>query len=113
MTKVAIVTGGTRGIGRAISERLAADGYKVAATYAGNDEAAQACAKEIGVSVYKFDVGDFDACAEGIAKIEADLGPAADDVVGDRKARGADRAQHGVAQFGAVIEVLGIGGLEQ
>lgn len=77
MTKVAIVTGGTRGIGRAISERLAADGYKVAATYAGNDEAAQACAKEIGVSVYKFDVGDFDACAEGIAKIEADLGPVA------------------------------------
>ena len=74
MSKIAIVTGGTRGIGRAISERLVKDGYKVASTYAGNDEAAQACAQEIGVSVYKFDVADFDACAEGIQKIEAELG---------------------------------------
>lgn len=75
MSKVAIVTGGTRGIGRAISQRLVSDGYTVASTYAGNDAAAKACADEIGVSVYKFDVGEFDACAEGIKQIEADLGP--------------------------------------
>ncbi|MEM9668939.1 MAG: acetoacetyl-CoA reductase [Pseudomonadota bacterium] len=75
MTRVALVTGGTRGIGRAISEALIAKGYKVAANYAGNDEKAKMCADEIGVSCYKFDVSDYDACAEGIAKIEAELGP--------------------------------------
>ena len=75
MTKVALVTGGTRGIGRAISERLVKDGFKVAANYAGNDEAAGKCAAELGVKAYKWDVGDYDACAEGIAKIEKDLGP--------------------------------------
>ncbi len=75
MSKVAIVTGGTRGIGRAISERLAKDGYKVAANYAGNDEAAAKCAAEIGVKVFKWDVGDFDACAAGIKQVEAELGP--------------------------------------
>lgn len=75
MTRVALVTGGTRGIGRAISERLKADGFSVAANYGGNDEAAKACADEIGVKVYKFDVGDYDACAAGLAEIEKDLGP--------------------------------------
>ena len=75
MTKVALVTGGTRGIGRAISERLVKDGFKVAANYAGNDEAASKCAAELGVKAYKWDVGDYDACADGIAKITADLGP--------------------------------------
>ncbi len=75
MTKVALVTGGTRGIGRAISERLVKDGFKVAANYAGNDEAAGKCAAELGVKAYKWDVGDYDACAEGIARIEKDLGP--------------------------------------
>lgn len=75
MTRVALVTGGTRGIGRAISERLKADGFAVAANYGGNDEAAKACADEIGVKVYKFDVGDYDACAAGVAAIEKDLGP--------------------------------------
>jgi acetoacetyl-CoA reductase len=75
MTKVALVTGGTRGIGRAISERLVKDGFKVAANYAGNDEAAGKCAEELGLKCYKWDVGDYDACAEGIAAITKELGP--------------------------------------
>src|SRR5262245_38606362 len=75
MARVALVTGGTRGIGKAISARLKADGFKVAATYAGNSEAAEACAKEHGISVYKWDVGDGAQCAEGVAKVSADLGP--------------------------------------
>jgi acetoacetyl-CoA reductase len=75
MTKIALVTGGTRGIGRAISERLVKDGFKVAANYAGNDEAASKCAQELGLKCYKWDVGDYDACAEGIAAITKDLGP--------------------------------------
>ncbi len=75
MSKVALVTGGTRGIGRAISERLARDGYKVAANYAGNEEAAARCAAELGVKAYRWDVGDYDACAAGIAAISEELGP--------------------------------------
>ncbi len=75
MARVALVTGGTRGIGYAISQRLAADGYKVAANYAGNDAAAQRAAHELGVSVYKWDVSDFNACAVGIGSVVADLGP--------------------------------------
>ena len=75
MARVALVTGGTRGIGKAISARLKADGFKVAANYAGNAEAAEATAKELGISVYKWDVGDAAQCAEGIAKVVADLGP--------------------------------------
>ena len=75
MARVALVTGGTRGIGKAISARLKADGFKVAANYAGNNEAADATAKELGVSVYKWDVGSAQACQDGIAKVEADLGP--------------------------------------
>jgi acetoacetyl-CoA reductase len=75
MARVALVTGGTRGIGKAISARLKADGFKVAANYAGNSEAADATAKELGVSVYKWDVGDEAQCAEGIAKVASDLGP--------------------------------------
>jgi acetoacetyl-CoA reductase len=70
-----VVTGGTRGIGKAISARLKADGYKVAATYAGNADAANATAAELGISVYKWDVGNAAECAAGIAKVEADLGP--------------------------------------
>ena len=75
MARVAVVTGGTRGIGEAISKALKAAGYKVAATYAGNDEAANKFKAETGINVYKFDVSDYDACAAGIAAIEKDLGP--------------------------------------
>ena len=75
MSRVALVTGGTRGIGRAISERLVRDGFRLAANYAGNEEAAAQCAAELGVKVYKWDVGDYDACAEGVARITAELGP--------------------------------------
>ena len=75
MARVAVVTGGTRGIGAAISKALKAAGYKVAATYAGNDEAAQKFKTETGISVYKWDVSSFDACGAGIKQIEADLGP--------------------------------------
>ncbi len=75
MSRVALVTGGTRGIGRAISERLAKDGYKVAANYAGNDEAAGRCASELGIKCFKWDVGDYDACAAGLAEVAKALGP--------------------------------------
>src|SRR5580704_7199304 len=75
MSKVAIVTGGTRGIGEAISKGLKAAGFTVAATYAGNDAAAAKFKGETGVSVYKWDVGDAKACVDGVAKVEAELGP--------------------------------------
>ena len=75
MARVALVTGGTRGIGHAISARLKADGFKVAATYAGNAAAADATAKELGVTVYKWDIGNAQQCKDGVAKVEAELGP--------------------------------------
>jgi len=75
MTRTAIVTGGTRGIGAAISIGLKEAGFQVAATYAGNDQTAAAFKAETGISVFKWDVGDFGACADGIAAVEADLGP--------------------------------------
>src|SRR5260370_38733971 len=73
--RVAVVTGGTRGIGAAVSRMLKDEGYKVAATYAGNEDAAKKFKAETGIAVYKFDVGDFAACQAVIAKIEKDLGP--------------------------------------
>jgi acetoacetyl-CoA reductase len=75
MPRVAIVTGGTRGIGEAISIALKAQGYRVAASYAGNDAAAQQFQAATGIPVYKWDVSSYDACAAGIAQVEKDLGP--------------------------------------
>jgi acetoacetyl-CoA reductase len=75
MSRVAVVTGGSRGIGAAISKALKAAGYKVAATYAGNDDAANAFKKESGIPVYKWDVSNTEACAAGLKQVEADLGP--------------------------------------
>ena len=75
MARVALVTGGSRGIGAAIAKQLKAEGYNVAANYAGNDEAATAFTKETGIPTYKWSVADYDCCVEGIAKVEADLGP--------------------------------------
>jgi len=75
MARVAVVTGGTRGIGLAISVALKDAGYRVAANYAGNDEAAQKFQAETGIPVYKWSVADFDACEAGIKKVEAEVGP--------------------------------------
>jgi len=75
MARVAVVTGGTRGIGAAISKALKAAGYKVAASYAGNDEAANKFKAETGINVYKWDVSNYDACVAGLKQVEADVGP--------------------------------------
>ena len=74
MTRVALVTGGTRGIGEAISVALKAAGYDVAASYAGNDTAAKAFQSKTGIAVYKFDVGDFNACKTAIERIQSERG---------------------------------------
>lgn len=75
MSRVALVTGGSRGIGAAISKQLQADGCTVAATYAGNDEAAAKFTEETGIKTYKWNVADYDSSTAGIAQVEADLGP--------------------------------------
>ena len=75
MARVALVTGGTRGIGRGIVERLKSDGFSVAAGYAGNEEAAKACADELGVMIVKGNVGDFEDCARAVKAVEGELGP--------------------------------------
>ena len=75
MGRVAVVTGGTRGIGEAISVAMKNKGYRVAATYAGNDAAAQKFQADTGIPVYKFDVGDYDACEKAVGMIQRDLGP--------------------------------------
>ncbi|MBK9079581.1 MAG: acetoacetyl-CoA reductase [Hyphomicrobium sp.] len=75
MARVALVTGGTRGIGHAISLALKSAGYRVAASYAGNDAAAQAFQAETGIPVYKFDVASFEGSAAAVQRIEKDLGP--------------------------------------
>jgi acetoacetyl-CoA reductase len=75
MARVALVTGGSRGIGAAVSKALKAAGCKVAASYAGNDEAANAFKAETAIPVFKWDVSNFEACAAGIKAVEAELGP--------------------------------------
>ncbi|MBV1926307.1 MAG: acetoacetyl-CoA reductase [Rhodobacteraceae bacterium] len=75
MSRVALVTGGSRGIGAAISTALKDAGYNVAATYAGNDDAAAAFTGETGIKTYKWNVADYDECKAGIAQVESDLGP--------------------------------------
>src|ERR1700674_345030 len=75
MSRVALGTGGTRGIGAAIAKALKAAGYEVAANYGGNDEAAAKFKAETGVAVYKWDVSSFEACSAGVKKVEAEIGP--------------------------------------
>ncbi len=75
MSRVALVTGGSRGIGAAISKELKEAGYSVAATYAGNDEAAAAFSAETGIKTYKWNVADYESSKAGIAQVEADMGP--------------------------------------
>jgi acetoacetyl-CoA reductase len=74
MARVALVTGGTRGIGAAIAKTLKVAGHTVAANYGGNDEAAQKFKAETGIPVFKWDVSSFEACAEGIKQVEAEVG---------------------------------------
>lgn len=104
MSRVAIVTGGTRGIGAAISAGLKDAGYNVAATYAGNDEAAQKFTKETGIAACKFDVADFAACEEACKKIENDLGPV--DVLVNNAGITRDGTMHRMTfeQWNAVIQ---------
>ncbi len=75
MARVAVVTGGTRGIGAAIARALKGAGHTVAATYSGNDETANKFKAETGIGVYKWDVSSYDACAAGLKQVEADIGP--------------------------------------
>jgi acetoacetyl-CoA reductase len=75
MARVAVVTGGTRGIGHAISIALRDKGFRVAANYGGNDKAAQEFQAETGIPVYKWNVGDYEACAAGLKRVEAEVGP--------------------------------------
>ena len=75
MSRVAVVSGGSRGIGAAISKALKSAGYTVAATYAGNDEAANAFKDATGIAVFKWDVSSFEACEAGLKQVEAELGP--------------------------------------
>lgn len=75
MSRVAVVTGGTRGIGHAISIELKRRGYRVAANYGGNDEAAQKFQVSTGIPIFKWDVGDYDSCAHGLKQVEKQVGP--------------------------------------
>lgn len=104
MARVAVVTGGTRGIGHAISIALKDAGYKVAANYAGNDEAAAKFKAETGIPVYKWNVASFAECKEGLATVAAELGPI--DVVVNNAGITRDATLHRMSaeQWGAVID---------
>jgi acetoacetyl-CoA reductase len=104
MARVAVVTGGTRGIGRAISAALDKVGNRVAANYAGNDAAAERFKSETGIPVFKFDVADFNACAEGVKAIEAALGPV--DILVNNAGITRDATMHRMSfeQWNAVIQ---------
>src|SRR3569832_2388584 len=103
MARVALVTGGTRGIGAAISKALKAAGYNVAASYAGNDAAAEKFKAETGIAVYKWDVSSFDACAKNMKKVEAEVGPV--DVLVNNADNTKKRTNHKMSleQWNAVI----------
>jgi acetoacetyl-CoA reductase len=103
MARVAVVTGGTRGIGAAVSKALRTAGYTVAASYAGNDAAAQKFKSETGIPVYKWDVSSYDACVDGLKKVEAELGPV--DVLVNNAGITRDTMFHKMSpdQWGAVI----------
>ncbi|HEY9235609.1 MAG TPA: beta-ketoacyl-ACP reductase [Phenylobacterium sp.] len=105
MARVAFVTGGTRGIGYAICERLKADGMEVAAGYSGNEEAAQACASALGVMVVKGNVGSFEDCKRAVDVVEAELGPV--DVLVNNAGITRDGVFHKMTpeQWGEVIRV--------
>ena len=104
MARVAVVTGGTRGIGGAISVALEEAGHKVAAVYAGNDEAAAAFTKETGIPAYKFDVSDYKACEDGVKRIASELGPI--EVLVNNAGITRDAVLHRMTpeQWGAVIQ---------
>ena len=104
MTKIALVTGGTRGIGKAISLGLKEAGYTVVANYAGNDEAANAFTGETGIATYKWSVADADACADGIRQVETEVGPI--DILVNNAGITRDGFMHKMAveQWQAVIE---------
>jgi acetoacetyl-CoA reductase len=103
MARVAVVTGGTRGIGRAIAVALTESGYKVAANYAGNDNAARDFTAETGIPTYKFDVANFGACEDGMKQIAAELGPV--EVLVNNAGITRDSVLHKMSpeQWGAVI----------
>ncbi len=104
MARVAVVTGGTRGIGAAISIALKNAGFKVAANYGGNEEVAAAFTKETGIKAYKWDVSDFAQCQAGIKQVEADLGPV--DVLVNNAGITRDGTMHKMSfeQWNAVIQ---------
>jgi acetoacetyl-CoA reductase len=103
MARVAVITGGTRGIGRAIAEALHKAGYKVAAVYASDEEAARRCADETGIHCYRFDVSDYKACENGIDRIVDELGPV--DILVNNAGITRDAVLHRMTpeQWGAVI----------
>lgn len=103
MARLALVTGGTRGIGAAASRALKASGHSVAATYAGNVKAAEAFAAETGINIFQWDIGDFDACAVGVKAVEASLGPV--DILVNNAGIARDVALHKMSreQWDAVI----------